>query len=271
MRKQLLFLGILMGILAMLLTGCGRKERSFQGTITDTADGIITIAPDPGAEILEEAESVWFDAAELEDLQVKVGDSVYVTYNKVSNSKKEGTSIRVIAWQMMIRAPEDAPDSAVIWMDSAEVTVSGEDGAVLISAVELASWVNDIAATEPRCGLRVNGVSYGVDLYLLDCVWQCVLLDSSKTGTLTGADALQIAGIYHKNGLTVENWQEVESAQGSKTTTSGLNLRDLPGTDSTVITTVPAGTALTVTGQTDGWYQLLYEDMTLYGSADYLE
>ena len=36
------------------------------------------------------------------------------------------------------------------------------------------------------------------------------------------------------------------------------------------MTTVPAGTTLTVTGQTDGWYQILYDDMTLYASADYL-
>lgn len=271
MRKQLLCTGILIVLLALVLTGCGRRERSFQGTITDITDGTVTIAPDPGAEILEEAESVCFDTAELEDLQAKAGDSVYVTYNKVKTSKKEGTTIRVISWQMMIRAPENDPNAAVIWQSGSEITVEGEDGLFLVNAVQNAPWQNEQMPLEPYFGIRVNGVSYGLDLHLYDCVWSCVLLDDTRCATITGGDALRIAGIYQANGLPVENWQEVDAAAGTKKVTTGLNLRDLPGTTGTVMTTVPAGTELTVTGQTDGWYQVVYEDMTLYGSADYLE
>ena len=272
MRKKLIVTLSILCLLATLLSACGKKEKSFQGTITDITDNIVSITPDPGAEILEKADSVWFDAAELEDLQAKPGDSVYVTYNKVSSSKEDGTSIRVISWQMMIRAPENVPDSANIWKDSSDnnVTVTGEDGAFLTATVADADWQNAQVASDPSFGIRINGVSYGADLYLEDCVWQCVLTQGDNTAVISGQDALTIAGIYQASGLSVPGWQEVDPASGTKTTTTGLNLRSLPSTDGTVMTTVPAGTALTVTGQTDGWYQILYDAMTLYASADYL-
>lgn len=271
MRKKLLVSLIIVCLLAVLLISCGKKEKSFQGTIIDITENIVTITPDPGAEILDEAESVWFTCSELEDLQAKPGDSVYVTYNKVTSSKKEGTSIQVIAWQMMIRAPEDTPDSANIWKDNLDATIAGEDGAFLISIVTSAAFADADTASEPSFGIRINGVRYGVDLYLQDCIWHCDLKQDGKTAVITGQDALQIASIYQANGLSVTNWQDITPSSGVKTTTAGLNLRSLPSTDGQIVTTVPAGTSLTITGQTDtGWCQVIYYDMTLYASTEYL-
>lgn len=270
MKKKLCSIVLVFCVLALLFTACGRRERSFQGTITDITDSTVTITPDPGAEILDKADSVQFDAAELEDLQAKPGDSVYVTYNKVSTSQ-DLTTIRVIAWQMMIRAPHTAPDTASIWQAGADITVTGEDGIFLVDAVANAPWLNEQMPLEPYFGIRTDSGSYGLDLSLTDCTWQCVLLDDTRCATIKGADAYRIAAIYQANGFDVSGWQEVTPVTGSKTTTTGLNLRDLPSTESTVITSVGGGTVLTVTGETDGWYQVIYQDMTLYGSAEYMD
>ena len=160
--------------------------------------------------------------------------------------------------------------AASIWESDVEITVTDDDGLFLVNTVASADWQNEAMALEPLFGIRTADGSYGLDLFLSDCVWQCTLLGDNQCATIKGADAYRVAAIYQANGFDVPNWQDIEPASGTKTTTAGLNLRNSPGTDSTVITSVPAGTALTVTGQTDGWYQVIYDDMTLYGSADYL-
>lgn len=269
MVKRVYAVILVLCMLVTLLTACGRKERSFQGTITDITDNIVTITPDPGAEILDKADSVQFDASELEDLQAKPGDSVYVTYNKVKTSQ-DITTIRVISWQMMIRAPENLPNAASIWESDMEITVTDDDGLFLVNAVSAADWQNEAMALEPVFGIRTSDGSFGLDLFLSDCVWQCTLLGDNCCATIKGADAYRIASIYQANGFNVPNWQEIDAASGTKTTTTDLNLRNVPSTDSVIVTSVPGGTELTVTGSTDGWYQVIYDDMTLYGSADYM-
>lgn len=269
MKKKLYRIILILSILTLLLSACGRKEQAFQGTITDITDHTVTITPDPGAAILDKAASVCFDASELEDLQAKPGDSVYVTYTKV-RTRDDVTTIQATAWQMMIRAPHTEAGAASIWQGGQETTVTGEDGTFLTDAIANADWVNEAMALEPLFGIRTTDGNFGLDLFFSDCIWQCTLLDDNRCATIKGADAYRIASIYQANGFTVPNWQEVETASGTKTTTAGLNLRNLPGTDSTVITSVGAGTELTVTGKTDGWYQVIYQDMTLYGSAEYL-
>ncbi|PWG64024.1 SH3 domain-containing protein [Spiribacter halobius] len=55
-------------------------------------------------------------------------------------------------------------------------------------------------------------------------------------------------------------------------TTANLNLRTGPGTGYERLTTLPAGTRLAVTGETDGWRQVTLEDgTTAFVSADYLQ
>ena len=51
---------------------------------------------------------------------------------------------------------------------------------------------------------------------------------------------------------------------------SGVRMRSEPNTDCSILTTLDHGTALSVTGVTDGWYAVNYDDKDGYVSADYL-
>lgn len=54
------------------------------------------------------------------------------------------------------------------------------------------------------------------------------------------------------------------------TASSGLNLRDNPGTSGTnVLTVIPSGTRLTVTDEKNGWYHVEYNGKSGWISADY--
>ena len=59
---------------------------------------------------------------------------------------------------------------------------------------------------------------------------------------------------------------------GIVATKSGvLNVRREPNTKATILTTLPKGSAVTVTGSNDGWYQVSVGEKTGYVSADYVE
>ena len=61
-------------------------------------------------------------------------------------------------------------------------------------------------------------------------------------------------------------------AMGIVATKSGvLNVRREPNTKATILTTLPKGSAVTVTGSNDGWYQVSVGEKTGYVSADYVE
>ena len=53
-------------------------------------------------------------------------------------------------------------------------------------------------------------------------------------------------------------------------TASALNLRGGASTSSEVLTVLPRGTAVIVTGKSDGWYQVACKGYSGYVSADYL-
>ena len=54
-------------------------------------------------------------------------------------------------------------------------------------------------------------------------------------------------------------------------TSSGVRMRQEPNTDCDIITTLNEGTAVSVLGQSDGWYEINYGGKDGYISADYLE
>ena len=53
-------------------------------------------------------------------------------------------------------------------------------------------------------------------------------------------------------------------------TASALNMRSQPSTTSTVVTCLPRGTVVAITGSTDGWYQVGYKGQTGYMSKGYV-
>jgi uncharacterized protein YgiM (DUF1202 family) len=61
-----------------------------------------------------------------------------------------------------------------------------------------------------------------------------------------------------------------DSEGAATVTASALNMRLSPSTSSSVVTCLPKGTTVLVTGSSDGWYQVLYQGQEGYMSADYL-
>lgn len=53
-------------------------------------------------------------------------------------------------------------------------------------------------------------------------------------------------------------------------TTNDVNVRSTPSTSSTILVTLPQNSPVAVTGKTEGWYQVLFNDQLAYMSADYL-
>lgn len=271
-KKRMARLLLCVLALALALSACGKKGGAFQGTVTQITGTQVTVTPDPGAAILKQANSVTFDASGLEDLQAKAGDSVYVTYDSYKKSKAEGVVLTATSWQMMIRAPETDPDTVRLYAGQQQAVVEGDDGAFLRKALASASFKADDQSAEPAWRLRADGTEYGITLTLEENIWHCRLTQDGQTATLTGGDALRIAAICAANGISPDAWVDVTAASGEKTATTALNLRSRPGTDGDIIAAISAGTAVTVTGQTStGWYQVLYEEQTLYASAEYLE
>lgn len=271
-KKRMARLLLCVLALAMALSACGKKGGAFQGTVTQITGTQVTVTPDPGAAILKQADSVTFDASGLENLQAKAGDSVYVTYDSYKKSKADGVVLEATGWQMMIRAPEADPDTVRLYAEQQQAVVEGDDGAFLRKALASASFKADDQSAEPAWRLRADGTEYGITLTLEENIWHCRLTQDGQTATLTGGDALRIAAICAANGISPDAWVDVTAASGEKTATTALNLRSRPGTDGDIVAAISAGTAVTVTGQTStGWYQVLYEEQTLYASAEYLK
>ena len=61
-----------------------------------------------------------------------------------------------------------------------------------------------------------------------------------------------------------------DSEGAGTVTASALNMRSEPNTSSSVVTCLPRGTVVVLTGQSDGWYQVAYRGSTGYMSSEYL-
>ncbi len=61
-----------------------------------------------------------------------------------------------------------------------------------------------------------------------------------------------------------------DSEGAGTVTASALNMRSQPSTASNVVTCLPRGTVVAITGSTDGWYQVGYKGQTGYMSKDYV-
>ena len=62
-----------------------------------------------------------------------------------------------------------------------------------------------------------------------------------------------------------------DSEGAGTVTASALNMRSEPNTSSSVVTCLPRGTVVVVTGKSDGWYQVAYRGSTGYMSSEYLD
>ena len=68
----------------------------------------------------------------------------------------------------------------------------------------------------------------------------------------------------HSGLLKEKDSSAVTEESGSLTVTTRANIRSAPNTDSSILATVDAGTTLTKTGKTEGWFRISYNDQTGY-------
>ena len=61
-----------------------------------------------------------------------------------------------------------------------------------------------------------------------------------------------------------------DSEGAGTVTASALNMRSEPSTSSSVVTCLPRGTVVVLTGKSDGWYKVAYKGNTGYMSSEYL-
>ncbi len=61
-----------------------------------------------------------------------------------------------------------------------------------------------------------------------------------------------------------------DSEGAGTVTASALNMRSQPSTASSVVTCLPRGTVVAITGSADGWYQVSYKGQSGYMSKDYV-
>ena len=62
-----------------------------------------------------------------------------------------------------------------------------------------------------------------------------------------------------------------DSEGAGTVTASALIMRSEPSTSSSVVTCLPRGTVVVLTGKSDGWYEVAYKGSTGYMSSDYLD
>ena len=101
---------------------------------------------------------------------------------------------------------------------------------------------------------------------------------AALTGSTLLADLalilIGIAALLGVNGLMpVQETNDevtVSALVDCMATTNDVNVRSTPSTSSTILVTLPQNSPVAVTGKTEGWYQVLFNDQLAYMSADYL-
>lgn len=133
------------------------------------------------------------------------------------------------------------------------------------------------ATTTDSLNLRTGpGTSYPV-MVVMPAGAQVTLTGQSSNGfrslTYSGFSGWASASYLQVQGTTPQNppVQPMTPAAGTATTTDALNLRAGAGTSFTVITVMPRGATVTLTGQSaNGFYQLSWNGQTGWASGQYL-
>ena|GEM_PF-1512005 len=94
-----------------------------------------------------------------------------------------------------------------------------------------------------------------------------------REGSLKGFSAAKLSSNASPSELLKSGETEVTAYEGEKTmylAADAVNIRQEPGTEADVIGSLTQGQSVTVTGETDEWYQVRYEGMTGYVKKDFL-
>ena len=125
--------------------------------------------------------------------------------------------------------------------------------------------------------------TYEIALEWKSDAWQATVLSDQKTAVLPTRGSCTVAAIFTASGLEgmpkreTEKWPngvsaEVTAMATCMTTTTDVNVRTAPSTNSSILMTMPKDAAVAVVGKCDSdWYEICYNDQLAYMSADYLQ
>lgn len=158
--------------------------------------------------------------------------------------------------------------SDAAYNDSELLAVEGDYVATANAMIRQSPFGTILGSVQP-------GATYHVVGECPDCMWYKI---SGDVSGYVYASYLVPAGEYQQasnsNSDTGANIRSLDMLMTVDVLeSSALNLREAPSTDSGVVTSVPAGTEIRVTGNvlnTD-WYQCEYDGRTVYAFDDYLK
>lgn len=201
-----------------------------------------------------------------EAIVTETSDTVYVTGSSVNLRKGAGTDYDVIVglakgtelkrtgttdngWSRVEYNGETGYlSSNYVSTEKPAAAITEKDGTVVVtSAANLRTEPSEngdvIAIANPDVELKRTGVT--------ESGWTRVEYDG-KTAYV------------HSSLLKDKESSGVTEESGTLTVTTRSNIRSGPSTNDSIIATVDAGTTLTKTGKTDGWYRVTYNDQTGY-------
>lgn len=161
------------------------------------------------------------------------------------------------------------------------VTYNGRTGwafATYLAINKAPATPSTAAVTTTSLNLRTGpGTSYPV-MVVMPISAQVTLTGKTSNGfqslTYSGFNGWASAAYLKVQGATPQNppVQPAPSAAGTATTTDALNLRAGAGTSFTVVTVMPRGASVTLTGRSaNGFYQLSWNGQTGWASGQYLK
>lgn len=185
--------------------------------------------------------------------------------------------------KFMVTVPEDTePEptaNATVRSGSGDPVTLIENDALSLSSILLQSnFKRTGKPADYTYTADLDGKSYELSLEWKDNTWAASVHCDDGFAVLTTRNACTVAAILANNlvGDMPARSDEVTASFAAMptcmATTTGLNVRSQPSTNSTRLATLQENTAVAVIAKSDdGWYEVLYNDKRAYMSADYLK
>ena len=178
-----------------------------------------------------------------------------------------------------VHEPEPVDDLTVTWTKDADTepvtqSISGADATTLSALLIAFDYTAGATDVVYPYSVDLGENQYSLRLVWKDNAWSGTAEYDGKTSALNTRSASIIAALLGVNGLMpvqeANDEVTVSALVDCMATTNDVNVRSTPSTSSTILVTLPQNSPVAVTGKTEGWYQVLFNDQLAYMSADYL-
>ena len=178
-----------------------------------------------------------------------------------------------------VHEPEPVDDLTVTWTKDADTepvtqSISGADATTLSALLIAFDYTAGATDVVYPYSVDLGENQYSLRLVWKDNAWSGTAEYDGKTSALNTRSASIIAALLGVNGLMpaqeTNDEVTVSALVDCMATTNDVNVRSTPSTSSTILVTLPQNSPVAVTGKTEGWYQVLFNDQLAYMSADYL-